>query len=345
MSTDKEQALTGLLALSKTCQSALTTFKLVSLSNSSANDTTAPVDILRKDALALHRLLHTYSTHLSVSLGKPPPSFPIALVTLNSLTSQVEQLVSCTSSFPSGALRKEAVWAAKTTIQALKTLSQYFESRYRQDEPVGDEYLVKTGAVHDAVVKAENMSKDETEAIVKLWKTNGDALEDSLKDVKEMMEEKDDGEVEEDGWDELVEGIGRKLSPEEIKRVEMLYPLLRFTTLLHEKILSHHILKPLSQPHSGPHMKTLFTFSNSILVATEDILLALYPPQDGESTLEAVDLLYKVIEEFDQELGVTKADLAEESAGLGCGSKSLTWFKKCFLQIKTVYNRLLLDLK
>jgi hypothetical protein len=174
--------------------------------------------------LSLHRLIHTSTTRLSVSLGKPPPSYPIALVPLKDLTSNVSQLASCASSLPPGALRKEAVWAAEETVQALDALVQYFDSRCRQGETVGNEYLAKTGAVHDAVEKAEKMSRDEAEAVAKAWRTNGESLEDSLKEVKEMMEDAEDEAEEQDefddGWDELGEGFGGKLKPEEMERVK-----------------------------------------------------------------------------------------------------------------------------
>lgn len=242
-------ALASLVSLAKTCESALASLSKLSLDSS--NTTSAPEElseIVRKDMLSLHRLIHTSTTRLSLSLGKPPPSYSIAKVPLKDLKSQVEQLTSCTYSLPPGVLRKEAVWAAEETILALNSLAQHFESQCRRDQIGGDEYLAKTGAIHDAVVKAEQMSTDETAAIVKVWKMNGESLEDSLREVREMMEKKDvenddvverdmkkqdvgtkdaekkdvdesDGD-EGDGWDELGEGFGGALNPEEMERVE-----------------------------------------------------------------------------------------------------------------------------
>lgn len=209
------------MSLAETCRLALDS--LAKLARNPVNTTSAPVRVLRQDALSLHRLIHTTTTRLSVSLGKPPPSYPIAQVPLQDLKSQVEQLASCTCSFPRGVLRKEAIWAAEETILALESLVQYFESQCRRDEIKGEAYLAKTGAIHDAVVKAETMSKDETEAIIKAWKQNAEGLEDSLREVKEMMEEKEVEESDEgggDGWDELGEGFGDKLSAEEMQRVK-----------------------------------------------------------------------------------------------------------------------------
>jgi hypothetical protein len=164
-----------------------------------------------------------------VSLGKPPPSYPIALVPIKDLTSQVEQLTSCVIAFPPGLLRKEAIWAAEATIQALEALVNHFETNCRQNKAGGQEYLAKTGAVYDAALKAEQLSKSEVDAVVKRWEANAEALEDSLGEVKKIMEEK--GEVDpensiDDGWDELGDGFGDKLSAEEMDRVKKVYSLI-----------------------------------------------------------------------------------------------------------------------
>ena len=182
----------------------------------------ASIDVLRKDMLSLQRLIHISTTRLSVSLGKPPASYPIALGPLTDLTSHVNQLAACASAFPSPALRKEAMWAAAETVRALGALAQHFECRCGRGETVGDAYLTMTGAVHEAVEKAGQMSGDETEAVVKAWKINGESLQDSSKEVREMMEDAEGGAEGNgfgDGWDELGEGFGGKLRPEEMERV------------------------------------------------------------------------------------------------------------------------------
>ena len=211
----------SLASLVQTCKSALVS--ITTLTSDSSNTNSSPVEVLRKDALSLHRLIHASTTRLSVSLGKPPPSYPLAQVPLRDLTSQVAQLTSCTCSFPPGILRREAIWAAEETIRALEALVQHFEKQCLQNETNRDEYLAKTGVVHEAVMKAEKLSSDETEAITKVWKLNGESLDDSLQEVKQMMEERGVENPEEDGsdgWDELGEEFGRKLNLEEMQRVK-----------------------------------------------------------------------------------------------------------------------------
>jgi Grap2 and cyclin-D-interacting, N-terminal len=183
-----------------------------------ASNTKAVAD-LRKDMLSLHRLIHTSTTRLSVSLGKPPPSYSLAQVPLKDLASQVVQLTSCTCSYPPGTLRREAISVFEGTIRALTALVRHFEKQCRQGGTGGEEYLAKTAAVHDAVTSAESLSSDETEAIITAWKANGETLEDSLKEVKEMEDEQS-SENGGDGWDELGEDFGRKLKPEERQRVK-----------------------------------------------------------------------------------------------------------------------------
>lgn len=198
---------------------------LANLSNSTLNNAPVSVDILRKDALSIHRLIHTSTTRLSVALGKPPPSYPIALVQLKELTAQVGQLTSCVSSFSPGILRKEAVWSAEETIQALEALVKNFESKCQLNEsqPRNEEYLAKMGTVHDAVKKAQNLSLDEKEAIAKAWQVNKDGLNDSFAEVKEMMKDtrvEDEEDAFDDGWDELGGNFQKKLSMEERERVK-----------------------------------------------------------------------------------------------------------------------------
>ena len=125
-----------------------------------------------------------------------------------------------------------------------------------------------------------------------------------------------------------------------------IYPLLRFTTLLHAKVLSHHVLKPLTaQPHAASHLTYLITFSNSLPLANDELASSLYAPQDVEGIQEAAQSVHGLTQDLDRELGVTEAStdkVAEELAGLqlGSGSQSLAWFKKCFSQINSIYNGL-----
>jgi hypothetical protein len=212
-------AIATLCVLSETCKSALQSLANLSCSKSSLDTASVAASTLRTDALSIHRLIHVSTTRLSVALGKPPPSYDLALVQLKDLTTQVGQLASCVSSFPSGMLQKEAIWSAERTIHALEIFAQTFETACRQDKH-NKEYLVKMGAVHEAVEAAQDMSINENAALAKAFKRNVDSLNDSLAEVKEMMANDNASTMGfSDGWDELGEEFQKSLTVEERKRV------------------------------------------------------------------------------------------------------------------------------
>jgi hypothetical protein len=96
------------------------------------------------------------------------------------------------------------------------------------------------------------------------------------------------------------------------------------------------------------HLNNLLAYSNSLPVAHDELASSLYAPQDVEGIKEAAQLVYNLTQDLDQELGVTEAStekVAEELAKLriGSGSQSLTWFRKCFSQINSIYNGLTLS--
>jgi len=129
-----------------------------------------------------------------------------------------------------------------------------------------------------------------------------------------------------------------------------IYPLLRFASVLHDKLLSQYILKaPSEDPIPVFTINSLFTFSNSLLVATDDLVVTFYSPQDLESIQEGIELVYGVVQDLDNELRFTASEpdkVAQElkRLHLGSDSKHLLWFKKCFLQIYSIYNNLSLGI-
>lgn len=127
-----------------------------------------------------------------------------------------------------------------------------------------------------------------------------------------------------------------------------IYPLLRLTTELHGKLLSQHILKPPpSQPLPGSHLTCLFRYSNSLLLASDDLASSLYAPQDVENIEEAAKLLYELTQDLDIEVGVTERidEKMDKLVGphLGSGSQRERWFKECFKRIRVIYNNLSLS--
>jgi hypothetical protein len=90
------------------------------------------------------------------------------------------------------------------------------------------------------------------------------------------------------------------------------------------------------------------TYSNSLLLASDDLASSLYAPQDVESIEEAARLIYELTQDLDREVGVTERSdemILEELAGLrlGSGAQRERWFKECFKHIHTIYNNLSLS--
>ncbi|GJJ12359.1 hypothetical protein Clacol_006600 [Clathrus columnatus] len=353
--SDKEKTLTALRDLLETCKAALSALRATTAYEQAG--TQEITSVLRNDAISIHRLVYSNTTRLSIALGKPPPSYDVALVPIKDLNTEVGQLVSCASLFSSHSLRREIAWAAEETIQALSGLSKHFLDTCQKG--ITDEaYLAKTGAVHEAVRKAERVSENEFAAFTKTWASNGESIKDSLSEVKQLLEEQPDDDKldEEDGWDDALGQSMPKLSETEIERVKKLFPLFRFTTLLHDKVLSDHIshlkLSKIPEDKISNHLNSLLTFSNSILMGNDDLASALYAPQDLDNIRECVGIVMGIVHDFDRELGITKTktnltpdELAEtlECLTLGQNNESMKWFQKCLQQIDKFHAGLSLD--
>lgn len=211
----------ALETLSKTCQGVHSALRAATFYGQ-VEGAKEIASTLRNDAISIQRLIYSNTTRLSIALGKPPLSYDAALVSIKDLDTEVGQLVSCVSLIGSGILRREIAWAAEETVQALLNLSQHFSDKCQRGV-MDEEYLAKTGAVHEAVRKAEDVSEDEYAAFAKTWKLNSEGLKDSLDEVKQMLEEEDSGDTEldkNDGWDDALGDSLPKLSGEELTRVK-----------------------------------------------------------------------------------------------------------------------------
>lgn len=351
--SDKDKALAALKGLAEICKTGLDTLRATTANEQS--ETKSLMSILRKDTISIQKMIYTNTTRLSLVLGKSPPSYKAALEPINDLSTEVGQLLSCISLFSSGILRQEVFWAADGTVQALFSLAKHFVDKCSKDI-VDEEYLAKTGAVHEAVRKAEEVSRDEYAAFVKSWKLNGEALKDSLDEVNQMLEEKgtvDDESGIKDDWDEILGGSTTKLSDKEMERVKKLYPLFRFTTLFHDKLLSNyipHIKYSEDSEETTLPLRSLITFSNSLLVANDDLASALYAPQDMDNINECIDLVKELVNDFDADFGITNTGSASDelaaqlrSLSLDDSSESTKWFRKCLQQIRRLFDTLSLN--
>lgn len=91
----------------------------------------------------------------------------------------------------------------------------------------GDDYLVRTGTVHDTIEKARrDLPPNNTAAVKQRWKADKGMLEDSLEEINGMVEDDHRGEDDfggddlDDQWDELGFGSAKKMSETELERTK-----------------------------------------------------------------------------------------------------------------------------
>ncbi len=246
-----------LTAFQRTADACTQPLRIPSHSTSSPWTRNASPDLtsILTDYTSLLSLIYTHTTTLSLAM-KPPPTYPGATRPLSDLASDVTKLTSCVcflSSSHGATLHKEATWRAQETIESIHTLIQIFISinpstpsegtvgsamlvnipgvHSRNTAADGNDaksYLIRTGAVHSAVEHAKKtLSKSNAQAVLKVWNTHTESLQDALEECKELAmdpvpddEDELDGleDIDDDGWGELISNSHRKLAPEERER-------------------------------------------------------------------------------------------------------------------------------
>lgn len=250
-------------------------------------------------------------------------------------------------------------------IQAIRALIHTFLAL--QSQPgngagkAGEEYMVRTGAVHDLIDKANGtngLSKDNLGAVRKKWRQDRGTLEDAVREVGEMVEEAEkeiggvdgiDTEDDADGWNELGLGNGKKMDHSELERTKQVHVLLRLTSLLHKRILLDLFSTSLSSTLNQP-LDALLLYSTSLLASTDDLISTLYTPQNSASISTELSTFIEVVRTLQSGLisaGFFAAVGLEDelgqmsiqgSDGYGKGKKKTRedirkWFGSCFEQI------------
>jgi cyclin-D1-binding protein 1 len=221
--------IVSLTLAAETCSAALTS--LASNSQSHGPDS-PPIDTLQKDLTSLLTLLHSSTTKCTLTLKPSSPTYQAALSPLKDLSSHTAALTHCAQLFSDeihgATLTKEVASTARDVIEAIAALVHTFLAL--QADPgngtgkAGEEYMVRTGGVHDLIDKAKGakgLSKDNLGAVRKKWGLDRGMLEDAVREVGEMVEEEkagDEGDGGGDGWDEL--GIGKKMDQKELERTK-----------------------------------------------------------------------------------------------------------------------------
>lgn len=111
-----------------------------------------------------------------------------------------------------------------------------------------------------------------------------------------------------------------------------------------------HIKYSEDSEETTPPMRSLITFSNSLLVANDDLASALYAPQDMDNIKECTDLVMGLINNLDEDFGITNTSSTPDelaarlrSLSLDDSSESTKWFRRCLQQIRKLFETLSLD--
>jgi Grap2 and cyclin-D-interacting len=121
---------------------------------------------------------------------------------------------------------REVTSVAEDVIQSVRTLLLIFLESKTQDIE-RDEYLVRTGAVHDLITKARapgGVSADNLASVRKKWKQDNEAMDDGLNEINEMIQDTrasgSDESFEDDGWDELGFESSQTMDQTELERAK-----------------------------------------------------------------------------------------------------------------------------
>lgn len=250
------------------------------------------------------------------------------------------------------ALFKEIASAAQNIIAAIKSFVQSLLAIHNttldssEGSAAGD-YMLRTGAVHEAIDRERALSNNNYDAVRKVWQRDHDSLVDGLDEIQEMCKPSDDTEDLDDGWDDLGLGSNAKLSPLELQRTEKVLTLIKLSTLLHQrtikKLLTPPKIPPIIQSVTNTLLDKLALSSPALLAASDELISTMYPPQSQEAVTEHLVLFNTVITEIrplvisleaEQEIEVGLSNLSH-SDGPGTNAKSKkTWFSTCFEQIE-----------
>jgi cyclin-D1-binding protein 1 len=173
-------------------------------------------------------LIYASTTKLSLVLNPSSPTYSASLAPLKDLITHISGITHCVSLLHpdehGSTLRKEAQGTVQDVIKSVRELMETF-LRSSVGSGKCDEYLIRTGEIHDLIDRARNgMSKNNLAAVKKVWEMDMSALEDGLREIGEMIEDVEHEEDEEDiddGWGELgLHGSGQKMNEEEIERTK-----------------------------------------------------------------------------------------------------------------------------
>ncbi|KAL4254061.1 Cyclin-D1-binding protein 1-like protein [Abortiporus biennis] len=309
-----------------------------------------PTNVLRKDYLSLLTLIYTTCTKVALTLRPAEPAHRAAIPCIQDLVKHVSAITTCATLFEGNGktLAEDVKRYTKDVFESVNSFSRTFTSILENNSPssssatTGEEYLLRTGAVHAVVEKArQELPENNASAVKRRWSQDREMLEDSYADVTSMVEDSGLGDEEDEDFqdelDELGLGSSKKMSEEELERTRKIQPLLRIIVLLHKRVLLD-VLKPASQSTSletNPSLDALPSQSHSLLLTVEDLVAALYAPQKVSSIHAALESLVHNTRQLRSTLlegkllpEVKEQSLEQQMAGVSIGGSSSDVKKK-----------------
>jgi len=350
----------------ESCNAALTA--LSEQTDASEHYPTADFATLRTDFMSLLSIIHSATTKVALSLKPTSPQYKASLVPLRDLTNNVAALVHSIRLMRQTqglTVMKEYESVAKNVISAVKSLVQSLRSPPVGNVPSTEQYLVRTGEVHDIidrVRKAGGLSSNNRDAVRKVWLQDHDSLQDGAEEIKEICkpavsnakDEDEDEEAFDDGWEELGIDSSQTLSPSELDRAEkvrsfspsfvklfILYfqveALVKVTLLLHKHIIND-IISSKSQ-RKDDTLDKLAALSGSLLTASDDLISSMYSPQHLDNIASYLHSFLDVIQDFQKIILLPHEKPLEEQMDIlsladHSGEKTRKWFTACFNQIE-----------
>ncbi|KAI9446464.1 hypothetical protein H4582DRAFT_1905869 [Lactarius indigo] len=216
-----------LAALAQTCTQSISAIR-------TAPDTqNIPLSTLRTDFLSLLSLIHSNTTKLSIALNPSSPAFSAAQRPLKDLITNSSTLASNASLFfpdvHGCTLTAEVHSIAKSVLTALEDLARAHLSLITRDptEAGSEEYLSKTGIVHELVAQAkagypQGLSRTNLVAVRKRWLEHSETVSDADAMLeREAFASDDDKDDFGDGWDEPELDLGSDSGEQTTKQKEV----------------------------------------------------------------------------------------------------------------------------
>ncbi|KAJ3725955.1 hypothetical protein C8R42DRAFT_422190 [Lentinula raphanica] len=348
-SDNKHKAVTGIQLLIKTCKAAKD-----SISNPEpTEEDPPPLPVLHKDLLSLLSLVYGSTTKISLALKPSSPTYSACLFTLKELSERIAAISHCVNMFNTSAhgsvLVKTVKVVAIEVIESVQDLAILFFEIEGSGERSrsGDDYLVKTGAVHsiiDLARREDGLPRDNLTAVRRHWSKDTGGLEDGIKEVGEMIEDaQSDKDFDfEDGWEELGIEPSKPLTGQEMEVAKKVLIVLRLCSLLHGKVISDILSSQTSLPNT--FLDDLAAISPALLSSSDELISTLDSPQDMDCVRTELMVLQRVIDDIRNQLAtlnnepntlaaVHKDTSPDEVSVSANRSLRERWFNGCFYQI------------